>query len=143
MTLSTTSQSNSMTQVSTPTAALALIGRLLISAIFLLSGLSKLSAPTGAIGYIEAVGLPLPVLAFGLALILEIGGSITLILGYKTRWVAAVMAVFCVATALAFHNKLGDQNQFIHFFKNIAMAGGLLQIVAFGGGRFSLDGRRH
>jgi putative oxidoreductase len=120
----------------------ALIGRLLIGVIFLLSGLSKISAPGGTIAYIQSAGLPLPTVAFAIAVIVEIGGSILLLLGYKVRWVAAVMAVFCVAAAFGFHYKLEDQNQFIHFFKNIAIAGGLLQIVAFGGGRFSLDGRR-
>jgi putative oxidoreductase len=64
-------------------------------------------------------------------------------LGFRARWTAAVLAILTIATALTFHNKLGDQDQFIHFFKNIAMTGGLLQVVAFGAGRFSLDaGRR-
>lgn len=94
------------------------------------------------VGYISSVGLPLPQLALALAIIVEIGGGLALIAGYRTRTVAAVLAVFSVFTALAFHNALGDQNQFIHFFKNIAMAGGLLQVVAFGAGRFSLDARR-
>ncbi|WP_234843501.1 DoxX family protein [Sinorhizobium meliloti] len=56
--------------------------------------------------------------------------------------VALILALFSVATALTFHNNLSDLNQFIHFFKNIAMAGGLLQVVAFGAGRYSLDARR-
>jgi len=67
-------------------------------------------------------------------------GGLTLVAGFRTRFAAAVLAVFCLATAFGFHCQLADQNQFVHFFKNIAMAGGLLQIVAFGAGRFSLDG---
>ena len=124
------------------TSSAALSGRLLLSAIFLLSGISKISAPAGMIGYIESVGLPFPSLALALAILTEVVGGIALILGYRTRLVAAGLAVFSIATALVFHNQLGDQNQFIHFFKNLAMAGGLLQVVAFGAGRFSLDGRR-
>lgn len=120
----------------------SLTGRVLLSAIFLLSGVSKISAPAGMIGYIESVGLPFPTLALAIAILVEMVGGIALILGYRTRVVAAGLAVFSLATALAFHNQLGDQNQFIHFFKNIAMAGGLLQVVAFGAGRFSLDARR-
>lgn len=131
---------------STPTdtlsASASLTGRVLLSAIFLLSGVSKISAPAGMIGYIESVGLPFPALALTIAILVEVVGGIALILGYRTRLVAAGLAVFSVATALAFHNQLGDQNQFIHFFKNVAMAGGLLQVVAFGAGRFSLDARR-
>lgn len=123
-------------------ASASLGGRVLLSAIFLLSGVSKISAPAGMIGYIEAVGLPFPTLALALAILTEGVGGIALILGYRTRLAAAGLAVFSVATALAFHNQLSDQNQFIHFFKNIAMAGGLAQVVAFGAGRFSLDARR-
>ncbi|MGH6614322.1 DoxX family protein [Sphingomonas sp.] len=123
-------------------AALPLVGRILIASIFLLSGISKITAPAMIIGYIQSVGLPFPTLGLAIAVLVEIGGGIALVLGYRTRLVAAVMAIFSIATALAFHNNLADQNQFIHFFKNVAMAGGLLQVVAFGAGRFSLDARR-
>jgi putative oxidoreductase len=119
-----------------------LAGRLLMVGLFLLSGLSKVSAPSGTIGYIQSAGLPFPTLGFALAVLVEIGGSIALLLGYRTRLVAAIMAVFTIATAIAFHNALGDQNQFIHFFKNVSIAGGFLQIIAFGGGRYSIDARR-
>ena len=117
------------------------VGRLMISTLFLLAGLSKIAAPAMTIGYIQSVGLPLPAVAFGLAAFTEIVGGTLLLLGYRTRIVAGVLFVFTLATAAFFHNHLGDQNQFIHFFKNVAIAGGLLQIVAFGGGRLSLDGR--
>ncbi|MDB6443749.1 MULTISPECIES: DoxX family protein [Pseudomonas] len=120
----------------------AFAGRILLSAIFLLSGVSKIGASAGMVAYIESVGLPFPSLALAIAILVEVVGGVALILGYRTRLVAAGLALFSVATALAFHNQLGDQNQFIHFFKNIAMAGGLLQVVAFGAGRFSLDARR-
>lgn len=139
-------QSNTLSNITASSvsfsASASLAGRTLLSAIFILSGISKVSAPAGMIGYIESVGLPFPTLALALAVLVELVGGIALILGYRTRLVAAALAVFSVATALAFHNQLGDQNQFIHFFKNIAMAGGLLQVVAFGAGRFSLDARR-
>lgn len=124
------------------TTVVPVIGRAMISAIFLLSGMSKLAAPAMTIGYIQSVGLPLPSVAFALSAFVEIAGGLALLLGYRTRAVAAALALFSLATAVFFHSALGDQNQFIHFFKNIAMAGGLLQIVAFGGGRFSLDARR-
>jgi putative oxidoreductase len=122
-------------------AAVPLVGRVLLSAIFVVSGLSKLAAPAATIGYIESVGLPLAPLGFAIAVLVEIVGGFALIAGYRARVVAAVLAAFTVATAIAFHNDLADQNQFFHFFKNVAMAGGLLQIVAFGAGRLSLDVR--
>lgn len=120
-----------------------LAGRILIAPLFLLSGLSKLTAPAATIGMIAGSGLPFAPLGFALAVLIEIGGSLALVAGYRTRLVAAVMALFAIATALAFHNNLADQNQFIHFFKNVSIAGGLLQLVAFGAGRLSLDARRH
>lgn len=134
--------SNATASSATLSASASLAGRVLLSVIFVLSGISKVGAPAGMIGYIESAGLPFPTVALALAVLVELVGGIALILGYRTRLVAAALAVFSVATALAFHSQLGDQNQFIHFFKNIAMAGGLLQVVAFGAGRFSLDARR-
>lgn len=119
-----------------------LAARFLIAPLFLLSGLNKLGSAEATIAWIDAAGLPFATLGYIAAVVVEIFGSLALIAGFKTRYVAAIMALFTVAAALAFHNQLGDQNQFIHFFKNIAIAGGLLQIVAFGAGRFSLDALR-
>lgn len=123
-------------------AAVPLVGRILMAAIFVISGLGKIAAPAGTIGYITSAGLPFPQLALAIAVFVEVVGGIALIAGYRTRIVAAVLAVFCVATAFSFHFNLADQNQFIHFLKNIAIVGGLLQVVAFGAGRFGLDARQ-
>ncbi len=133
------------TSTSSPSAAVAalpLIGRLLIATIFLVSAFGKLAAPTGTIGYIASVGLPAPTLAYAAALATELGGGLLLVLGYRTRLVALGLAIFSVVSALFFHSALGDQNQMFHFLKNLAMAGGLLQFVAYGAGAFSLDQRR-
>ena len=121
---------------------IAVVGRVLIAAIFLLSGLSKIAAPSLTVGEIASVGLPFPWLGYAVAVVVEIGGGLALFAGYQARVSAALLVAFSIAAALAFHNHLADQNQFIHFFKNIAMAGGLLQVVAFGAGRFALDARR-
>jgi putative oxidoreductase len=123
-------------------AVAALAGRILIAPVFLLSGVAKLSAPVVMMGAIQAAGLPVPLLALGVATAIELLGGFALLLGFRTRIAATILAIFCLVTALAFHSHFADQNQFTHFFKNLAMAGGLLQIVAFGGGRFSLDARR-
>ena len=116
-------------------------GRLLMAGIFLLSGWSKLADPAGTIGYIQSVGLPLPQLALAIAVAVELIGGALLVIGYKTKIVAAVLALFTLATAVFFHSALGDQNQFLHFFKNVAIVGGLLQVVAFGAGRLSIESR--
>jgi putative oxidoreductase len=123
-------------------SAVPLAGRVLLAPLFLLSGISKLAAPAGTVAMIASSGLPFATLGFALAVLVEVGGSIALLAGYRTRLVAAVMALFTIATALAFHSNLADQNQFIHCFKNFAIAGGLLQLVAYGAGRLSLDSLR-
>jgi putative oxidoreductase len=120
-------------------SAASLVGRLMISAIFLISGIWKITAPTATIADIASAGFPFPQLGLLIAIAVELVLAPALVLGYRSRWVAAVMAAFCVATAVFFHGDFADRNMFLHFLKNIAMAGGLLQIVAFGAGRFSLD----
>jgi putative oxidoreductase len=121
---------------------LAVTGRVLLAAIFLWSGLGKILDPASALGYIGSVGLPLPEAALGISIIVELAGGVALVLGYRTKLVAALLALFSIATALVFHMAFGDQNQLIHFFKNIAMAGGLLQVAAFGAGPIGIDSRR-
>lgn len=123
------------------TAIFAAAGRVLLATIFIFSALGKLAAPAATIGYIESVGLPFATLGFAIAVAVELGGGLMLVLGVKTRWVAAALAAFSIVTGLAFHNALGDQNQLIHLLKNFAMAGGLLQVAAFGAGAFSVDAR--
>ncbi|MCS0628114.1 DoxX family protein [Telluria mixta] len=120
---------------------IAAFGRALLATIFIFSGLGKIAAPDATIGYIASSGLPFAPLAFALAVATELGGGLLLIVGVKTRLVAASLAVFSIVTALAFHHAIGDQNQLIHLLKNISMAGGLLQVVAFGAGAFSFDQR--
>ena len=117
------------------------VGRLLIAALFLISGLGKIAAHALTQGYIASAGLPSPLLAYLVAIVIEVGGGILLILGYKSRIVASVMAVFTVAAALGFHRNFVDQNAMVHFLKNISITGGLLQIVALGAGTFSIDSR--
>jgi putative oxidoreductase len=127
--------------MSTPTYLPAL-GRLLIAVIFVMSGLSKIAAPANTIAYIQSAGAPFAPAAYAIAIIVEVIGGLALVAGFQTRAVAAVLAVFTLATAILFHNNLADQNQMIHFLKNIAITGGLLQVIAFGAGAFSLDNRR-
>ena len=114
-------------------------GRLLIGLPFILFGLGKATTYGATVAMIESVGLPLPPLAFLSAVTLEIVGGALLIAGYKVRPVAAVLAIFSMVTACYFHSNLADQNTFVHFFKNVMMTGGLLQIAAFGAGAFSVD----
>jgi putative oxidoreductase len=119
----------------------ATFGRLLVAAIFLMSGLGKIANPEMTQGYIASAGLPFPLLAYLIAVAVEVGGGALLVVGFQTRIVGIVLAIFTVAAALSFHHNFADQNQMVHFLKNIAITGGLLQVVAFGAGRFSVDGQ--
>lgn len=127
------------TQTTATHSAVPAIGRVLLAAIFVFSGIGKALAPAGTIGYIESAGLPFATFGLIAAIAIELGGGVMLALGIKTRLVALGLALFSVLTALVFHNALGDQNQLIHFLKNLALAGGLLQVVAFGAGAYSVD----
>jgi putative oxidoreductase len=122
---------------------LPLLGRVLIGAPFILSGLGKLMAHDPTVGYISSAGLPLPQLAWLIAIVVEMGGGTLLVVGYRARLVASVVALFALATAISFHRNFADQNQMIHFLKNIMLVGGLLQIVYFGAGPMSIDARRN
>lgn len=121
------------------TDALQVIGRTMIASLFLLSGWAKLADPESFLAYIASAGLPFPTVALGVGILVELIGGALLVVGYRTRLVAAIIAAFTLLTALVFHNKLADQTQFQFFFKNLAIAGGLLQVAAFGGGRWSID----
>jgi putative oxidoreductase len=124
------------------TRYLPFVGRLMIGLPFAMSGLNKLGAYSATTAMIDAVGLPFPLLAFAVAVAIELGGGLLLIAGYRVRYVAAALALFSLATAMSFHTNFADQNEMIHFLKNVMMAGGLLQIAAFGAGALSIDNRR-
>jgi putative oxidoreductase len=119
----------------------ALAGRALIALPFLISGIAKIAAPAATLAYIASAGLPLPLASYAIAVAVEVGGSLLLLFGVNTRLVALAMAVFTLATAAAFHTNFADQNQMIHFLKNLMITGGLLHVAAFGSGRFSVDAR--
>ena len=116
---------------------LDLIGRIFISGIFLLSGFNKIGNYDGTVGWMESFGLP----GFLLipAIILEIVAPILIIIGYQTRIAAGALSLFCMATAIIFHNDFSDQMQLIAFMKNLALAGGFLFLVVNGAKGYCLD----
>ena len=118
------------------------LGRLLLALIFVMSGLSKIAMPADTIAYIQSAGAPFAPAAFAVAVVVEVIGGLALLVGFQTRLAAAVLAIFTLAAAILFHSNMADQNQMIHFLKNIAITGGLLQVIAFGSGSWSLDARR-
>ena len=113
------------------------IARLMIALIFLLSGLNKVAAYEATQGYMTAMGIPGALLP--LVIGFEVVAALAIIVGFKTRISAFLLAGFSLLTALAFHADLGDQTQFIMFMKNVAIAGGFLFLVANGPGPLALD----
>jgi putative oxidoreductase len=120
-------------------SSLQLLGRLLLCVIFVMSGYNKLSAPAATMAMMAREGAPIPEVAVVVAIVLELGGGLLLLFGLFCRWVAALLGVWCIATAVVAHSNFADINMLIHFWKNVAMAGGFAYVVAFGAGVLSLD----
>jgi putative oxidoreductase len=130
-----------MNQLSNP---VALIGRLLMAAIFIMAGLSKVTGFSGTAGYIASVGLPMPEALTAATIVLEVVGGVALVVGYRLRLFAVLLAGFTLLAGLFFHNFWAmpaevQHIQQIMFMKNLSIAGGLLIIAALGGGSLSLD----
>jgi putative oxidoreductase len=122
-----------------------LIGRILMSLLFILGGWGKLTGAAATQALFVKLNLPMPEAAWLLAVVVELGGGLAILFGLLTRPVALICAIWCVATALIAHTNFADRIQEINFFKNMGMTGGFLYIAAFGAGAWSLDallGRR-
>ena len=124
-----------------------LVGRILLGLLFVLSGFAKISGFDGAAGYIASKGLPLPQLVAALTIVVELGGGLALMAGLYTRQAVVALAGFTLLAGVIFHNfwavpQAEQMAQQINFMKNLAIAGGMLVVAAFGPGRLSLDARR-
>lgn len=127
--------------------ALSLGARVLIALLLVPSGWGKIGGFAGTVGYIASKGVPLPEVCAAIGIIAELGVGLMLLFGFKTRWAALALLVYLLVITPIFHAFWGappaqHMVQFLHFYKNLAIAGGLMSIVAYGGGAWSLDGRR-
>ena len=123
-----------------------LIGRIMLAAIFVISGYDKIGNFAGTASYIASKGLPLPEVGAALAIVLELGAGILLILGLKTRWAALALAAFTLGATYYFHAfwtmpEAQKMMQSLMFQKNLAIIGGLLALAVAGAGAFSIDRR--
>ncbi len=125
---------NALTQYAAP------IGRLFISFIFIMAGITKITGYAGTVGYMESQGVPGALLPA--VILTELGFGILVLIGFKTRIAAFLLAGFTILAALFFHTNFAEQMQQILFMKNIAIAGGLLFLVANGPGILSIDNRQ-
>jgi putative oxidoreductase len=120
---------------------IVLLGRVFLSSIFLTSGLKKITSFGGTQQYMEGNGMPIAALFLVGAIILEVFGGLSVLLGYKARWGAFALVVFLVPATLIFHTQFSDQMQMIMFMKNISILGGLCMVMSYGSGSLSIDSR--
>ena len=121
-------------------AYLTLLGRVLLGLIFLISGIHKITDPHGTQQYMIMMGMTrMTTLLYLGAVAVELGGALSLLLGYRARMGGWLLFLFMIPTTLIFHTNFGDPNQLIHFLKNLAIMGGLLYVAGYGAGRLSMD----
>ena len=125
----------------------SLVGRLLISQIFLFSGVTKIAMYSHIVGFAAAKGIPMPGIAIALAAATEILGGLAILVGFQTRAAAWLLFLYLIPATLIFHNFWAlsgaeHQEQFMNFIKNLTIMGGLLILAASGAGGFSVDKAR-
>jgi putative oxidoreductase len=128
------------------TDAVALVGRILVALLFILSGWNKIAGFDGVAGYIGSKGLPMPQVLAALTIALELGGGLLIAAGFKTRWVAVLFFLWLIPTTVLFHNYWAAdaaqaQGQFNNFYKNVSIMGAMALLFAFGPGAYSVDKR--
>jgi putative oxidoreductase len=131
----------------TNTSIVPLAGRLLISTIFIFSGLSKIPGHAAMVGFAASKGLPAADLAIWLAAAVEILGGLSILLGFQARIAAWLLFLYLIPTSVVFHNfwamqGMDKMDAQAHFFKNVAIMGGLLVVATFGAGAYSIDAAR-
>ncbi len=122
----------------------ALVGRVLLALMFVWAGYGKITGYDGTAGFMASMGMPLVGVMLPLTILVELGGGIALIVGWKARWAALLLAAFTLLASVVFHKfwtMTGDaaMNNMLFFYKNVAVIGGLLMVWAFGPGRLSVD----
>ena len=117
------------------------LGRLLMSSLFIWAGFGKLMNPSGTAQYFASYHLPAPDVLVWIVIIIELIGGLMILVGFQTRWVALVLAIFCLITGFGIHLPTGDMPNMVHFYKNLVMAGGFLYVFTYGAGALSVDNR--
>lgn len=131
-----------MKNIPIPDAWALLVGRVLLSLIFIMAGWAKIGGFEGTVGYVQSVGLPFAELIVGLTILIELVGGLMILFGLKTKFAALILALFTLLAAFLFHGDFGDDMQMMLFMRNLAIAGGFFVLMASGAGRFSVDARK-
>ena len=120
-------------------ALLLLLARVLMSSLFVWDGVLQLRDPGGTAQYFASVHVPAPNIAVWISMLIHLVGGLAVLVGFYSRWAAALLALVCLGTAFGVHLPAGDLDNMIHFYKNLVMTGGLLYVVVFGPGHLSID----
>jgi putative oxidoreductase len=115
------------------------LARLLMSSLFIWDGILQLRNPSGVAQYLASVNVPAPNIAVWISMPIHLLGGLAILVGFYTRWAAALLSLVCLGTAFGVHLPIGDQANMIHFCKNLVMTGGFLYVMAFGAGGISID----
>jgi putative oxidoreductase len=135
-----TGEESEGTVVDTIKTYLPPLGRVLLCSLFVWEGVQQLLSPGGTAHYFATLNIPMPEVAVWISIVIHLVGGLAILVGFKTRWAATVLALFCLGTGFGVHLPIGDLDNMIHFYKNLAIAGGFLYVVAFGAGNLSIDG---
>jgi putative oxidoreductase len=125
--------------MSTIKAYLPVLARVLMSSLFIWDGVLQLRNPGGTAQYFASVHVPVPDIAVWVSIAIHLLGGLALLVGFKTRWAAAALALVCLGTAFGVHLPIGDTPNMVNFYKNLVMTGGFLYVISFGAGPISID----
>jgi putative oxidoreductase len=120
-------------------AYLPVLARVLMSGLFIWDGVLQLRDPADTAAYFTSLNIPMPNITVWVSIAIHLFGGLAILLGFKTRWAAAVLLLLCLGTAFGVHLPAGDTENMVHFYKNLVMAGGFLYVIAFGAGAISVD----
>jgi putative oxidoreductase len=123
-------------------AFLPVLARLLMASLFIWDGVLQLRNPAGTAKYFTSVHIPLPGVTVWISIFVHLLGGLALVLGFQARWAAALLCLLCLGTAFGVHLPVGDFTNMMHFYKNLAIAGGFLYVMSYGPGDLSIDGGR-
>jgi putative oxidoreductase len=118
---------------------LPVLARLLMCSLFIWDGVLQLRDPAGTVQYFTSLHVPGPQVAVWISIPIHLLGGVAILVGFKTRWAAAVLILLCLGTAFGVHLPAGDMDNMVNFYKNLVMAGGFLYVIAFGAGAISFD----
>jgi putative oxidoreductase len=137
--MATTTHSTNSTTAQVAKDYLPALARLLLCSLFIWDGVLQLRDPVGTAQYFASLDIPLPQVAVWVSIAVHLVGGIGVLVGFMTRWAAALLILLCLGTAFGVHLPAGDMENMTHFYKNLVMTGGFLYVVAFGAGAFAFD----